>query len=84
VARSSEGFQTTDLVSAGPQPFEMDAVPASPLFAVWTNSRHEATVCQQLTSKGLQAFLRPVPVVFVGAIGRGVMVDVGAAEVRPY
>jgi transcription termination/antitermination protein NusG len=44
--------------------FDADATPTLPQaddnlvwLAVWTRSRHEASVCQQLTNKGVEAFL---------------------------
>jgi transcriptional antiterminator NusG len=42
-------------VAAGP-----DSGAESPWFAIWTRSRHEATVRQQLQGKGIEAFLPTV------------------------
>jgi transcriptional antiterminator NusG len=36
-------------------------VPSPPWFAVWTRSRHEQAVRQQLEKKGLDAFLPTIP-----------------------
>ncbi len=49
---------TVSPVVEGPaRPVHTDLQPGASWFAVWTRSRHEATVHQQLAGKGIEAFL---------------------------
>jgi transcriptional antiterminator NusG len=52
---TSSAFMSDALLSSG------TGRPAPAWFAVWTRSRHEAVVAEQLTRKGIEAFLPTLP-----------------------
>jgi transcription antitermination factor NusG len=59
-AAHSERFRPTRS-SGADRPAAAGEAGGSAWFAVWTRSRHEAVVEQQLTRKGIEAFLPTVP-----------------------